>query len=47
MKSFAAGTTLTVVAKGKVGTEFVSDDWYIVEFEGSYYFVMQSLLELA
>lgn len=47
VKSFAAGTTLTVVAKGKVGTEFVSDDWYIVEFEGSYYFVMQSLLELA
>lgn len=47
VKSFAAGTSLKVVAKGSVGTDFVSDDWYIVEFEGSYYFVLQEMLEVA
>lgn len=47
VKTFGAGTTLKVVAQGKVGTDFVSDDWYIVEFENSYYFVLQGMLELA
>lgn len=47
VQTFAAGTSLKVVAKGTVGTQFVSDNWYIVEYDGSYYFVLQDVLELA
>lgn len=47
VKTFTEGQNLKVVAKGSVDVGLVSNDWYIVEFENSYYFVLQSLLEIA
>ena len=46
-QDLAAGTTVTVVAKGETTDGFVTNDWYIVEYNSSYYFVIQSQLELA
>jgi uncharacterized protein YgiM (DUF1202 family) len=44
VKEVAAGTVVTVLAKGQTG-DFVKNDWYIVEFESTYYFVIQNDLE--
>ena len=40
-----AGISVTVVAQGTTTDGFTSNSWYIVEYEGSFYFVIQSLLQ--
>jgi len=42
----AQGTAVSVVARGQTG-DFVKNDWYIIEYEGTYYFIIQGQLELA
>ena len=41
----SAGTAVTAYAQGTTTDGFVSNSWYIVQYEGSYYFVIQSLLQ--
>ncbi len=44
VKEIAEGTVVTVLAHGQTG-DFVKNDWYIIEFEETYYFVIQGDLE--
>ncbi|MBE6632819.1 MAG: hypothetical protein E7620_00595 [Ruminococcaceae bacterium] len=39
------GTIVSVVAKGETGS-FVKNSWYLIEYNGSYYFVIQGDLEI-
>lgn len=44
VKQVEAGTVVTVLAHGQTG-DFVKNDWYIIEYENTYYFVIQGDLE--
>lgn len=41
------GQAVSVVARGTTTKGFVTNDWYIVLYNSTYYFVLQSTLELA
>ncbi len=44
--SLDADTVVSVVAQGSTG-EYVKNDWYIIEYNGSHYFIIQDQLSLA
>ncbi len=47
-KKLAQGTVVTVVAEGETTTKYgTKNPWYIVEYNGYYYFVLQNVLENA
>ena len=47
-KKLAKGTVVTVIAEGETTTKYgTKNPWYIVEYNGYYYFVLQNVLENA
>ncbi len=40
------GTNVSVVARGAISDGFVTNDWYIIKHENTYYFIIQGQLEL-
>lgn len=45
--TIASGTTVQVLAQGTTASGLVNNDWYIIQYDGAYYFVIQNLLSLA
>ena len=47
-KKLAKGTEVTVIAEGETTTKYgTKNGWYIVEYNGYYYFALQRVLENA
>lgn len=47
-KKLAAGTVVKVIAEGETTTKYgTTNKWYIVEYQGGYYFALQKVLENA
>ena len=47
VKKVTSGTTVSVVAQGTTTNGFVTNSWYIIELDGTYYFASQSDFTIA
>lgn len=45
--TIAAGTTVQVLAQGETKSGLTTNKWYIIEYNGAHYFIIQSLVDLA